>query len=75
MLVKCSLAQQQGLKGLIISVNKQNKHSFLKGFFSLEIFVIVCWLISVCETLAFLWSFKTPKPEFLPLLMNCGDDL
>lgn len=55
MLVNCCLAQQQGLEFcLIISVNKQKKHSLLKGFFSLEIFEIASWLNLVCEILAFL---------------------
>lgn len=69
--VNCSLAQQQGLKFcLIISVNKQNEHSFLKDFFSLEMFEIGCWLHLVCECLAFLQSFNTPNLNFCTF-MNC----
>lgn len=57
--VNCSLAQQQGLKFcLIISVNNQNEHSFLKDFFSLKIFEIGFWLYLVCE------SFNTPNLNF-----------
>lgn len=68
--VNCSLAQQQGLKFcLIISVNKQNEHSFLKDFFSLEI-EIGCWLNVVWEYLAFLQSFNIPNLNFCTF-MNC----
>lgn len=69
--VNCSLAQQQGLKFcLIISVNKQNEHSFLKPFSSLEIFEIGCWLNLVCECLAFLQIFNTPNLNFCTFT-NC----